>query len=215
MFDDEDTFDEPTEFELWYKDNYMFLRNGDEYPEGTPEVEFFYHSMYKPAMTMMAPLVRKLMYQHFPKLDREMNESEMKLINQEIDDIGRILLVSIFTLLEQRRNGDDLRELYPDFKSLEAYRKKVKVIHRSMFDKVEGLSEKQKQALYTLLLDTLPEAYNYKDQRRYELIEALQPVLFTYFPAMESFGHEEWVVMFHLYSMAYTRFRINFESHSS
>lgn len=212
MFNDhEDDFDEPTDFEIWFDDNISYFRKGDGFPTPTVEIEHYYLSVYKPVMADLPPVVRKIMYRHYPEIEQEVRPVLTEEINSRLYRTGQSLLLNLYQLLDHLKNGDKLREVYRDFPAWEIYRKDIMVIHRSMFDSIEGLTLRQKHALYELMLKTFTDAYHPKDQRRYEFIEAIQPILLRYVPALETFGHDEWVIMYNFYAIEHTEFRLNFE----
>lgn len=212
MFDDDDDeLDTPTEFEDWFDDNYYHFDQGNGNAEPAPELERYYLSVYKPVMAAMPALVRQVMYRHYPEIETEMRPALVNEIERRILLIGQSLLIQVYILLDHLKKGHDIKTVYRDFQAWEEYLKSVMVIRRSMFDRIEGLTPQQKNALYQLMLDTFKESYNFKDQRRYEFIETIQPLLFSYIPALESFGYNEWVVMYNFYAIEHTEFRLNFE----
>ncbi|HJV77644.1 MAG TPA: hypothetical protein VJ602_04615 [Paludibacter sp.] len=212
MFNDNDDDLGFSEFEIWYDDNFGYFKRGAEnFFEPDLDVEFFYTSIYTPFMAELPHAIRKLITKHYPIIDTECRPAVLEAIERKIKISGHSFLLQLYDLMQDKKEGINLREKYPDFEKWEQRNRESEVINRSVFESIEGLTAKQKDELYELAKREFPESYNYKDQRRYEFIELFQPVVFRHYPAIQELDSDGWVVYNYLLTIEHTEFRLRFE----
>ena len=209
MFDDDLYF---SEFERWYDDNFgYFKRDAEEFFEPDLVVELFYTGVYLPIMGELPNVVRKLLVKHYPIIATEDRPAILEAIERKIKITGHSFLLRLFDLMQDKKEGVNLREKYPDFEKMEKRYKEKEIINRSIFDSIAGLTEIQKEALYELAKKEFTESYDYKEQRRYEFIEMFQPLVFKYYPAIEEMDADSWVVYYDFLSTEHFEYRLRFE----
>ena len=213
MFDDDEDDDlERSEFDWWYDDNNMYFRRGaDAFVEPDLEVELFYSNVYCKIMSELAPAVRKLIRYQYPVFETEYRPMVWEAFERVVERTGHRFLLELYNLIQDQKEGVNLREKYPDFEKWEERKKELSYFSRSIFNSVEGLTEKQKSALYELVKDKFHESYNYKEQRLYEFIEMIQPIVFRYYNAVQELDADGWIVYFHILLIEHTDYRLDFE----
>lgn len=201
-----------SEFDKWYEDNFGYFKRGaDRYVEPTLDVELFYTGVYLPVMRELPALVRKLVVKHYPVIGTEQRGTVLEAMNQKISMTGHSFLLRLYDLMQDKKEGVDLRLKYAEFGQWERRKNETETISRTIFDQVPGLTPLQKELLYELVKKEFPESYNYKDQLRYEFIEMFQPLIFKYCPAVQELDADGWVVYFHLMTIEHFDYRLRFE----
>lgn len=212
MYNEDDDDLERSEFDIWYDDNYSYFKRGTEtFVEPGLEVELFYKAVYGSIMKELPRVARKLLIQHYPIIDTEFRPAILEAIEQKLEMTGHIFLLNLYDLMLDKKQNLNLREKYSDFETWEKRKKESEVINRSIFNSIAGLTSKQKDDLYELAKREFKSSYNFKDQRLYEFIEILQPLVFKYYPAIQDLDADGWVMYYKLLTLEHVEFRIRFE----
>ncbi len=212
MFDDDDDDLERSEFDCWYDDNNMYFRRGaDAFVEPDLDIELFYSNVYCKVMSELAPAVRKFIRYQYPVFETEYRPAVLDAIERIVLGTGHRFMLELYNLIQDQKEAVNLRGKYPDFEEWEKRKKELRYFSRSIFNAIEGLTEKQKTDLYELAKDKFQESYNYKEQRLYEFIEMIQPILFQYYPVVQELNADGWIVYFHLLLIEHTDYRLDFE----
>jgi len=212
---DEETAAEST-FPDWYDDNYSFFNIPGPLQIDPPlEVEVFYQKIYCPVMEEIYPVGRKLLNEHYPFIGTERRPILLNKIDADAKYVGHSFLMQFYGLLRHVEAGDNLREAYPDFDKMSERLKDDHYFRKDVFDSVEGLTDKQKQQLYRLALEKFEDSYNYKDQRRYEFIDSIHPIVFEHCPTIQDFSMDAWVVYNYLLRLEHVEYRLTFEFYHS
>jgi len=213
MFEDDDEDDfERSEFDWWYDDNNWYFRRGaTEFVEPSLEDELFYTSVYMPVMSELAPAVHKLIRYQYPVFETEHRPAVWEAIERVVQRTGHRFLLELYNLIRDQNEGVDLRTKYPDFEKWEQRKKDTSYFSRTIFDSIAGLTEKQRSELYELIKDKFQDSYNWKDQRLYEFIDMIQPILFHYYPQVQELDADGWIVYFYLLRIEHTDYWLDFE----
>ncbi len=207
--DDNDEFfddDELTEMEEWYDENSEFFVRESRpltsiFVEVPQDVEFFYESVYCPAMAEIAPKVRRLIEKQYPSVIGEIRPKLVEYINWIANSAGKYLLVSSHELVDDQTEGVNLREKYPELDFwAERYGKRPEppvpdytFADNNPFIK-EHISEEiiREVAEESCVEET--EYYLRTEKRRKEYFDIVQTVVFKYFKALEDLDYEGWIV---------------------
>jgi hypothetical protein len=213
MFDDdEDSEFERSEFDIWYDDNnWCFRRGAVSFVEPDLEVELFYSNVYCKIMTELAPAVRKLIVYQYPVFETEFRPAVLEAIESVVERTGHRLMLELYNLIQDQKEGINLREKYPNFEKWEERKKESEYFSRTIFDTIEGLTEKQKSDLYELVKVTFKNSFNWKDQRRYEFMEMVQSIVFRHYKAVQELDADGWIVYFYFLMIEHTDYRLDFE----
>jgi hypothetical protein len=213
MFEDDDDDDfERSEFDWWYDDNNWYFRRGaDSFVEPGIDEELFYSGVYCKVMSELAPTVRKLIVYQYPAFAREHRPAVWEAIERVVARTGHKFMLELYNLLKDQKEGVNLREKYPDFEKWETRKKEASYFSRNIFDRVEGLTEKQKSELYELTKEKFQDSYNWKEQRQYEFIDMVQPIVFKYYPEVQELDADGWIIYYYLLVIEYTDYRLDFE----
>jgi hypothetical protein len=212
--DDEDDF-ERSEFDWWYDDNNLYFRRGaNEFVEPSLEDELFYTGVYLPIMSELAPAVRKLIRYQYPVFKTEHRPELWEAIERVVQRTGHRFLLELYNLIRDQKEGVDLRTKYPDFEKWEQRKKNASYFSRTIFDTIAGLTEKQKSELYELMKDQFKDSYDWKDQRLYEFIDMVQPIVFRYYRDVQQLDSDAWIVYYYLLRIEHTDYRLDFEHYA-
>ena len=212
MFEDDDDDLERSEFEWWYDENNWYFRRGStEFVEPTLDDELFYTNVYLPVMSELAPAVHKLIRYQYPVFETEHRPAVWEAIERIVKRTGRRFLLELYNLMRDQKEKVNLREKYSDFERWEERKKDVNYFSRTIFDTIEGLTEKQKSELYELIKDKFQDSFDRNDQRLYEFIDMIQPILFHYYPQVQDLDSDGWIIYFHHLSIEHTDYRLDFE----
>ncbi|MEI6752404.1 MAG: hypothetical protein WCK78_04480 [Paludibacter sp.] len=202
FFDD----DELTEMEEWYDDNCEFFVRESRpitsvFVEVPQDVEFFYESVYCPAMAEIAPAVRVLIEKQYPSVKDEIRPKLVEYINWIAISAGKYLLLSSHELVDDQKEGVNLREKYPDFEFwVENYgrRPEPPVPNYSFADDNPYIKEHispeiiREVAEESCIEET--EYYHRTENRRKEYFDIVQSVVFKYYKVLEDLDYEGWIV---------------------
>ena len=120
MFEEEEDEDnyKMSELEKWYDNNFAYFNRASKTEPGLDlDITLFYNSTYCPVMKELAPAVRKLMYKQYPLLETEFRPMVLEHINRIVSKAGHRLLLMLNILVQDQKEGVNLREKYPDFES--------------------------------------------------------------------------------------------------
>lgn len=198
--DDEDF--ERSDIEAWYDDNFGYFRRDSKTELGiTMDINFFYSVVYQPTMHELAPLIRKLMFRQYPLIRTEDRPMVLDHINWIVSHTGHRLLMNLYILVQDQKEGVNLREKYPDFESwVDFYARPPKppVPDYSFFEKfpalVNHLSEQDKKAIAEEECEESTKRFNETEQLRKEYYDIVQPIVFRYYPALQDLDYEGWVI---------------------
>ena len=210
MFEDDDEEDYDFDFkesrlEIWYRNNYGYIRresNPDISMLDVPlEVSLFYSGVYSPAMKEIAPAVRRLMLKQYPIIVRECRPLVLKYIDDTVNYAGHQMLMFLWQLVQDQKEGINLREKYPDLDSwTDFYARPPKAPEPdySFFDKypVIGINMNEEQKKEYIEADWTEEAFYFQQNERFkkEYYDIVQPVVLKYFKALEDLNYEGWII---------------------
>jgi hypothetical protein len=216
MFEDEEDDDlERSEFDWWYDDNNWYFRRGAaEFVEPSLEDELFYTGVYMPIMSELAPAVHKLIRYQYPVFETEHRPELWEAIERIVKRTGHRFLLELYNLMQDQKENVNLREKYPDFERWKERKKDTNYFSRTIFDSIAGLTEKQKSELYELIKNKFENSFNWKDQRLYEFIDMVQPIVFRYYPQVQELDADGWIVYFYHLSIEHTDYRLDFEHYA-
>jgi len=207
--DDNDDFfddDELTEMEEWYDDNYEYFKR-----ESNPEtsifidvpldVELFYNTVYCPAMREIATGVRRLVYKQYPLIKTESRPIILEYIDWAIEESGKYLLLNLYELIQDQREGINLREKYPEFESwVDFYGRPPAppVLDYSFMDYNPVLkatmSEDVIKEVAEESLKGNTEYYEVTENQKKEYFNVVQPIVLKYYKALEELDYEGWII---------------------
>ena len=214
--DEEEMSEEEADFLNWYDCYSTYFKFEDKAPYVPPiEVEMYYYNVYQPVMKELCPIVRKLVNMHYPLIGNEKRPEILQRIDNNAPNIGITFLLGLYGLLLYFRNGANLHEVYSNFDIMLARRQDSNYIRKDIFNGIEGLTLKQKEQLYRLILEKFTNEYNYKDQRFYEFVDVVHPVIFKYCPQIQDFSDDAWVIYSYLLRLEHVEFRLVFEFYHS
>ena len=206
--EDDDFFDDDglTEMEEWYDEfSEFFVRESrpqkSVFVEVPLDVEFFYQSVYCPALAEIAPAIRKLIEKQYPSVKGEKRPKLVEYIDWIAVSAGEFLLLSSHELVDDQKEAVNLREKYPSFDVW------AKMYGRPPAPPVpnynfaddnpfikEHLTEEiiREVAEETCVEET--EFFLQVENLRKEYIDIVQTVVLKYFKALEELDYEGWIV---------------------
>jgi len=199
MFEEEgeDNY-ELSEFENWYDENFMYFRREGTKQQGpTLDISLFYSGVYCPIMDELAHSVRKLMLKQYPVIDTEFRPLVLKYIDWIVSMAGHRFLMNLYVLIQDQKDGINLREKYPDFESWISYYArpaKPELVTDVNFTKFTTFTEQEKQ---DLMVDENNDIINFfeKEQRlKKEYYDMIQPIVFKYYPAIQNLDYDGWII---------------------
>ena len=192
--------------EKWYDENRNFLvRESSPEPDifnlVPKELQLFYNSVYCPAMSEIAPAIRKLIVKQYPSVKSEKRLKFVEYINQIADSAGKFLLLSSYELVEDHKEAINLREKYEDLDDwVELYGKPPAppVADYNFADNnsliKEFVSEKVIREIAKESWIEETGQYLLNESRRKEYFDIVQPLVLKYFNALENLDYEAQIV---------------------
>ena len=221
-FDDDDDF-EMSELEEWYDDHYQYFRRSAS-PEtagwdGVPlDVAFFYDGVYKPVKQEIAIQIRKLANKQYPLIESENRPGILSYINWAVENAGDYLMLSLWELVQDQKEGINLREKYPKFEewvSFYARPKEPPAINYSFADfNPEFRKQISEEIIQQVAEESLKEELKYyhkTEQLKKEFYDAIQPIVLNRFKALEDLDYEGWVMFSVFIREEYERYLIRFD----
>jgi len=191
MFEnEEDNSTEMSEFENWYEVNYTyFKRESKQQPGPDLDISLFYYGIYKPVMDKLALAVRKLMLKQYPVIDFEFRPMVLEYINWLVSSTGHKLMLNLYNLIQDQKEGFNLRDKYPDFKTwIDAYARPVKpvLITIEEYDEFSFYTDQEKKQLIQDENNEIIKFFERQEKLRKEFYDVIQPILFKYYSALNS-----------------------------
>jgi hypothetical protein len=194
MFDE----DEFTENEIWFNNHRDFFpANFRENLESIMDMCTFHRRVFNKVMDELRPKVRQLMMKQFPLLRTETRPLVVKSIDDIVHRTGQSMLFNLYGLMQDQRNGVDLREKYPDFDSwirLYVHPPKPKLTDISFYNIFPEMTYEQKKELVDEEYEQDVEAYNWNESRRFEFFDLIQKVVFKHYGALQDLEGDGWNV---------------------
>src|ERR1035437_4149829 len=204
MFEDNDEEDDykMSELEEWYDNNFAYFNRASETESGLNlDITLFYNGVYYPVMKELAPTVRKLMYKQYPLLETEFRPMVMDHINWMVSKAGHRLLLMLNILVQDQKEGVNLREKYPDFESwIDFYARPPEppvpnyhyldnnplLFNALTAEQIKEIADEEWESdiKYFIKVEGLKKEY-------YDLI---QPLVFKYYPALQELDYDGWII---------------------
>jgi len=199
MFNNEEEDDNVlSEFEKWYDENLMYLkRESNEQSGPTLDISLFYTGIYNPVMQELAPLVRKLMLRQYPVIDTEYRHMVLDYINWLVSSAGHRLLLNLFVLVRDQKEGINLREKYPDFENwIEVYARpsKPQLVSVEDFSKFTVFTNHEKKSLVAEENIDIITIFEKKEKLKKDYYDIVQPIVFKHYPALQDLDYDGWII---------------------
>jgi hypothetical protein len=214
MFDDDDDL-EPSEFDDWF-DVYFSLFPAElkDGFEPKPEIYDFYQGMYLRIMQDLTPAIRKLMYKQYPEIETERRPAVVKKIENILSATGPIFLIRLFVLLNDERNGVDLRAKHPEFDEwVKSYAHAKNPYEKSnkIFAKLPWLTEEQKKEIIEKTIEEDLFDINWKEMRKWDFIDTVQTIVLKHYRQVENLSADGWIVYSAFLTLEYAEYRFDIE----
>jgi len=207
MFEDDDDDDyEMSELDEWYDHNFMYFKRksnpaGDMLTGVTFEATLFYNGVYSPVKKEIAPAVRKLMLKQYPIIASESRQLVLEYINDTVNYLGHRMLMNLWSVVEDLKEGINLREKYPKLESwVDFYARPPKAPEPdyTFFDKYPGigidLSEEAKKEYVEKMYAEEMFYFLEIEKLKKEYYDIVQPVVLKYFKALEDLDYDGWII---------------------
>lgn len=190
--------DEFSDNEIWFRNNSDFfppeLRKNMEL---VMDMAMFHNRVFKKVMEELGPKLRKLMLKQYPLFQTETRPLVVNAIDDIANSIGNTLLFSLYGLVQDQKNGVDLREKYPDFDSwLELYVRpnQPHLLEISFYDDFPQLSYEQKKELVDEINEQDIEGSRLYESQKFEFFELIQKVVLKHYLALQELEGDGWNV---------------------
>ncbi len=199
MFEDNlDSNYESSDFEIWYNENYMFFERETDILEGpTLDISLFYNGVYMPVMQELAPSVRKLMTRQYPLIDLEFRPLVLNYIDWVVSMAGHRFLMNLYQLIQDQKDGVNLREKYPDFESWIGFYARPgepDLVTEVNYTKFTTYSEEEKKELIDAENKNITEFFEKEQLLKKEYYDIIQPLVFKYYPALQDLDYDGWII---------------------
>jgi len=199
MFEDEkDDSTELSEFENWYDENFIYFKRESKKQSGpTFDISLFYYGVYKPAKNDIVRAIRKLMVKQYPVIDTEFRPLVLEYINWLVTSTGHRLLLNLYILIQDQKEGINLRNKYPDFATwIDIYARPQEPDLRKYedYDKFSFYSDLQKMQLIEEENKEIIKFFEIQEKRRKEFYDMIQPIIFKFYPVLNDLGYDGWIV---------------------
>lgn len=199
MFEnEEDNSTEMSEFENWYEENYRyFKRESEQHLVPNLDIFLFYQGIYKPFMNKLTPSVGKLVIKQYPVIDSEFRPMVLEYINSLVSSTGHKLMINLYNLIQDQKEGVCLREKYPDFKTwTELYARPLMpdLITIEEYDEFSFYTDKEKKQLIQEENKEIIKSFEIQEKLRKEFYDVIQPLLFKYYSTLTELDSDGWIV---------------------
>ena len=199
MFEDEeDDSTELSEFENWYDENFIyFKRESKKQSEPTFDLSLVYFGVYKPSKEKIAIAIRKLMVKQYPVIESEFRPLVLEYINWLVSSTGHRLLLNIYNLILDQKEGIRLRDKYPDFatwKDIYARPQKPDLITIEDFNKFSFYTDQERKQLIKEENEEINKYFELQERQRKEFYDVIQPIIFNNFPVLNVLDNDGWIV---------------------
>lgn len=201
-YDEDDDDFQMSEIEEWYDENFGYFRRDSKTELGLNlDITLFYTGVYCPVMRELAPAVRKLMLKQYPLITEETRPLVLEHIDWIVSRAGHRLLMNLYILIQDQKEGINLREKYPDFESwIDFYARPPKppVPDYSFFEKyptlTENLSDAEKKEMVDEEFESGTKYFIETENLKTEYYEIIQPLVFKYYLALQDLDYEGWII---------------------
>jgi len=216
MFEnEEDNSTEMSEFENWYETNYRyFKRESIQQPGPDLYISLFYYGIYKPVMDKITPVVRKLMLKQYPVIDFEFRPMVLEYINWLVSSTGKRLMLNLYNLIQDQKEGLSLREKYPDFKTwIDNYAQPVKpdLITIDDYNEFSFYTDMEKKRMIEEENKEIVKFFEIQEKLRNEFYDVIQPILFENYSALTDLDSDGWIVYAYLIRNEYEDYKFRCE----
>lgn len=199
MFEDEESDNyELSVFENWYDENFMYFKRESNSQLGpTFDISLFYYGVYCPIMQELGPAIRKLMLKQYPIIDREFRPLVLEYIDWLVSSVGHRFLMNLYTLIEDQKEGVNIREKYPDFVSwINFYAKPAQpnLISEKDYAKFTTFSVQEMKDLIDEENKDIIKYFDKEQNHKKEFYDILQPLTFKYYPALQELDYDGWII---------------------
>lgn len=201
MFDDSEDDEEEyvrTDFEDWFDTYFMYFpveQRATGYDD--VEVQCFYSNVFCKVMKELTPQIRKLMEKQYPIIKKEKRQAVLDELDKIASLVGPYLLVRLYELVYDEKVGVNLREKYTDFEKLVDFYARPdapRMMEESFFDQFTWLTDEQKQQMIEDDRKEAQEAFDWKEGRKREFYDIVQPLLFKYYKEILDLNHDGWII---------------------
>jgi len=216
MFEnEEDNSTEMSEFENWYEANFRyFKRESNQQPGPDLDISLFFYGIYKPVMDKITPAVRKLMLLQYPVIDSEFRPMVLEYINWLVSSTGQRLMLNLYNLILDQKEGLSLREKYPEFKTwIDSYARPVKpdLITIDDYNEFSFYTDQEKQQLIEEENKEIIKFFEIQEKLRKEFYDVIQPILFENYSALNDLDSDGWIVYAYLIRNEYDDYKFRCE----
>lgn len=200
-FEDDEDY-EMSELESWYDDNFgYFIREPKIITGITEEITLFYDTVYIPIITELAPLIRKLMLKQYPIIRGESRPMVADYIDSVIHSAGHDLVMQIYMIVQDQKEGVNFREKNPDFESWVSFYGRpaeTPVPDYTFFDEypeiAKTLTDQQKKEIAEESCEDEKICFVEEERLKKEYYDIVQPVVLKYYQDLDELGYEAWIM---------------------
>jgi hypothetical protein len=203
--------DKFTDSEIWFEKNKDFFPHGfRENLEMNTDTLSFYARTYENTMEELCPQLRNLMMRQFPVLKTDTRPLVLQAISKLIENSGCFILFKLYSLMQDQKNGIDLRKKYPNFNDLldlHVRPHKPRSIDISFYDFVPLLPTERKKELVDELNRIELRNIKRNERRKFYFFDLIQKCIFKYYPEIQDLDADGWSVYAIYVGMEYEGYR--------
>jgi hypothetical protein len=215
MEGDDDNDVDLTVQEQWYIDyELLFHPEIREHVTDNDVLIFMLHRRYQLLMKNLIPAIRQIMREQYSLIASEKRPLVLEKIEEIIQMIAEDVIFEMFNLEIGQSIGVNVREKYPELdKWVEFYGRPAKpeFIDESFREKVPWLTDEQWNKIKEEDMQETLDAFNWKTSRIFDFINAVQTVLFEYYPQLLNLNSDEWIIYAVILREAHTDYLISCE----
>jgi len=203
--------DKFTDSEIWFENNKHFFPPGfKENMEMDMDTLSFYVQTYENTMEELRPQLRNLMMRQFPVLKTDTRQLALQAISELIENSGRFILFKLYSLMQDQKNGIDLRKKYPDFEDLlelHVRPHKPRSVDISLYDSIPQLSSERKKELADEFNKAEIRDIKRNERRKFYFFHLIQKCILKYYPEIQKLDEDGWSVYAIHVGMEYENYR--------
>lgn len=158
---------------------------------------YFLFHVYRKVMRDLEPALQKLIYRQYPVFKKETRPLIVEEIQAITSTTGSSLLFNLYHLLDDQRNGVNVRKKYTEFeewKQFYAMPKVPDVLDESTRPQYTWLSDEEWVKHVESENKAFLEFFNWCEKRKKEFMDVVQTILFKYYKELENLNGDEWII---------------------
>lgn len=195
MNDDED---DSFNFEVWYNlRRKYFPQKLHELIDTNYELLNFLFSVYQKITEKLSPAIKDLMRKHYPVFKTEKRPMVVSFLDDIASTTGYKLLLQLFQLIKDQKAGVNMRVKYPKFDQwVDFYGRpqKPKTVDEDLRSLYTWMSDDEWETYRNNENKAMLDYFNWQEKRKFEFIDLVQSLLFSYYPDLQELDPDEWII---------------------